>query len=132
MTDVQKIENIFDRMISVVEKLSEKYGSETVNVLLETSSMMATNELIQAFLSVFVGIFLLVISYRMISYEEKQNDYGESFKQVLFPIFGKLLGFFSIVSIIIGMGNLVNPINWKGVTSPKHYIAYQLIKKVNK
>jgi hypothetical protein len=131
MTDVQKIENIFDRMISVVEKLSEKYGSETVNVLLETSSMMATNQLIQAFLSVLVGISLLVISYRMISYEEKQNDYGESLKQGLFPIFGILLSLFSIVSIIIGIGNLVNPITWKGVTSPKHYIAYQLIKKVN-
>jgi len=132
MTDVQKIENIFDRMISVVEKLSEKYGSETVNVLLETSSMIATNQLIQAFLSVFVGIFLLVISYRMISYKEKQYDYGESIKEVLLPFSGIILSLFSVVSIIIGIGNLVNPITWKGVTSPKHYIAYQLIKKVNK
>ena len=117
-------------LATIIAKISEalniaadKHGAEAVKVLMETSHLMAINDIIQNIASLIIGT--VVIYYCL----KKGFDFFTVEKDFL-PSIGRVFGMvISVLFVLTAISNLINPITWKSIGDPKYYIAYSLIKK---
>ena len=117
-------------LATIIAKISEalniaadKHGAEAVKVLMETSQLIAINDVIQSIASLIIGGVFIVYALR------KGFDFFTDEKAFL-PSIGRVFGMvISVLFVLTAFSKLINPITWKSIGDPKYYIAYSLIQK---
>jgi uncharacterized membrane protein len=126
MSEVTALQSIVSELV----KVKEQHGEQITTTILETTSLVATNDLIQ---SVFGVIFSVVIIWWFLSSIKNikaEGMYGEpSLFQSMKTFFGGAISFFCFIILVSSISTLINPIVWKGVSKPEVYLTYQLLKK---
>ena len=121
MEKEETIASVLNKISESIGIISTKYGEEAAKTMLETASMMAQYEIIDA-------IFLLAISIPLFIYclnIKIKNDIDEFFKTI-----GQIGGIvLSVIFFLISISTLTNPIIWKSMSEPKYYITYTILKK---
>lgn len=126
MSEVTALQSIVSELV----KVKEQHGEQITTTILETTSLVATNDLIQ---SVFGVIFSVVIIWWFLSSIKNikaEGMYGEpSFFQFMKTLFGWVISFFCFIMLVLSISTLINPVVWKGISKPEVYLTYQLLKK---
>jgi hypothetical protein len=116
-------------LATVISKISEalniavdKHGVEAVKVLMETTQLMAINDVIQSIVALIIGGVFIVYALRRGFNFDVEREFVSSIGRV----FGMVA---SILFVLTAISTLINPITWKSIDEPKYYIAYSLLKK---
>ena len=126
MSEVTALQSIVSELV----KVKEQHGEQITTTILETTSLVATNELIQSVVGVVFSF--VIIRWFLLSIKNIKADgmYGEpSFFQFMKTFFGGVISFFCFIMFVSSIATLINPIVWKGVSKPEVYLTYQLLKK---
>ena len=126
MSEVTALQSIVPELV----KVKEQHGEQITTTILETTSLVATNDLIQSFVGVIFSAVIIWWFLSSIKNIKADGMYGEpSFFQFMKTFFGGLISFFCFIMFVSSIATLINPIVWKGVSKPEVYLTYQLLKK---
>lgn len=126
MSEVTALQSIVSELV----KVKEQHGEQITTTILETTSLVATNDLIQSFVGVIFSVVIIWWFLSSIKNIKADGMYGEpSFFQVMKTFFGGVISFFCFIMFVSSIATLINPIVWKGVSKPEVYLTYQLLKK---
>jgi len=126
MSEVTALQSIVSELV----KVKEKHGEQITTTILETTSLVATNDLIQSVVGVIFSVVIIWWFLSSIKNIKADGMYGEpSFFQVMKTFFGGVISFFCFIMFVSSIATLINPIVWKGVSKPEVYLTYQLLKK---
>jgi hypothetical protein len=126
MSEVTALQSIVSELV----KVKEQHGEQITTTILETTSLVATNELIQSVVGVVFSV--VIIRWFLLSIKNIKEDgmYGaESFFEFMKTLFGGFISFFCFIMFVSCISTLINPVVWKGVSKPEVYLTYQLLKK---
>lgn len=126
MSEVTALQSIVSELV----KVKEQHGEQITTTILETTSLVATNELIQSVVGVVFSV--VIIRWFLLSIKNIKEDgmYGaESFFEFMKTMFGGFISFFCFIMFVSCISTLINPVVWKGVSKPEVYLTYQLLKK---
>ena len=126
MSEVTALQSIVSELV----KVKEQHGEQITTTILETTSLVATNELIQSVVGVVFSV--VIIRWFLLSIKNIKEDgmYGaESFFEFMKTLFGSFICFFCFFMFVSCISTLINPVVWKGVSKPEVYLTYQLLKK---
>ena len=126
MSEVTALQSI----VLELAKVKEQHGEQITTTILETTSLVATNDLIQSFVGVIFSAVIIWWFLSSIKNIKADGMYGEpSFFQFMKTFFGGVISFFCFIMFVSSIATLINPIVWKGVSKPEVYLTYQLLKK---
>jgi len=126
MSEVTALQSIVSELV----KVKEQHGEKITTTILETTSLVATNDLIQSFVGVIFSAVIIWWFLSSIKNIKADGMYGEpSFFQFMKTFFGGVISFFCFIMFVSSIATLINPIVWKGVSKPEVYLTYQLLKK---
>jgi len=126
MSEVTALQSIVSELV----KVKEQHGEQITTTILETTSLVATNDLIQSFVGVIFSAVIIWWFLSSIKNIKADEMYGEpSFFQFMKTFFGGVISFFCFIMFVSSIATLINPIVWKGVSKPEVYLTYQLLKK---
>ena len=126
MSEVTALQSIVSELV----KVKEQHGEQITTTILETTSLVATNDLIQSFVGVIFSAVIIWWFLSSIKNIKPDGMYGEpSFFQVMKTFFGGVISFFCFIMFVLSISTLINPVVWKGVSKPEVYLTYQLLKK---
>jgi len=126
MSEVTALQSIVSELV----KVKEQHGEQITTTILETTSLVATNDLIQSFVGVIFSAVIIWWFLSSIKNIKADGMYGEpSFFQVMKTFFGGVISFFCFIMFVLSISTLINPVVWKGVSKPEVYLTYQLLKK---
>jgi len=126
MSEVAALQSIVSELV----KVKEQHGEQITTTILETTSLVATNELIQSVVGIVFSVVIIRWFLSSIKNIKADGMYGEpSFFQVMKTMFGCLISFFCFITFVLSISTLINPVVWKGVSKPEVYLTYQLLKK---
>ena len=126
MSEVTALQSIVSELV----KVKEQHGEQITTTILETTSLVATNDLIQSFVGVIFSAVIIWWFLSSIKNIKPDGMYGEtSFFQFMKTFFGGVISFFCFILFLSSIATLINPIVWKGVSKPEVYLTYQLLKK---
>jgi hypothetical protein len=126
MSEVTALQSIVSELV----KVKEQHGEQITTTILETTSLVATNDLIQSFVGVIFSAVIIWWFLSSIKNIKADGMYGEpSFFQFMKTFFGGVISFFCFIMFVSSIATLINPIVWKGVSKPEVYLTYQLLKK---
>jgi len=126
MSEVTALQSIVSELV----KVKEQHGEQITTTILETTSLVATNDLIQSVVGVIFSVVIIWWFLSSIKNIKADGMYGEpSFFQVMKTFFGGVISFFCFIMFVSSIATLINPIVWKGVSKPEVYLTYQLLKK---
>ena len=126
MSEVTALQSIVSELV----KVKEQHGEQITTTILETTSLVATNDLIQSFVGVIFSVVIIWWFLSSIKNIKADGMYGEpSFFQFMKTFFGGVISFFCFIMFVSSIATLINPIVWKGVSKPEVYLTYQLLKK---
>lgn len=126
MSEVTALQSIVSELV----KVKEQHGEQITTTILETTSLVATNDLIQSFVGVIFSAVIIWWFLSSIKNIKPDGMYGEtSFFQFMKTFFGGVISFFCFIMFVSSIATLINPIVWKGVSKPEVYLTYQLLKK---
>lgn len=126
MSEVTALQSIVSELV----KVKEQHGEQITTTILETTSLVATNDLIQSVVGVIFSAVIIWWFLSSIKNIKADGMYGEpSFFQFMKTFFGGLISFFCFIMFVSSIATLINPIVWKGVSKPEVYLTYQLLKK---
>ena len=126
MSEVTALQSIVSELV----KVKEQHGEQITTTILETTSLVATNDLIQSFVGVIFSAVIIWWFLSSIKNIKADGMYGEpSFFQFMKTFFGGLISFFCFIMFVSSIATLINPIVWKGVSKPEVYLTYELLKK---
>jgi len=126
MSEVTALQSIVSELV----KVKEQHGEQITTTILETTSLVATNDLIQSFVGVIFSAVIIWWFLSSIKNIKPDGMYGEtSFFQFMKTFFGGVISFFCFILFVSSIATLINPIVWKGVSKPEVYLTYQLLKK---
>ena len=131
---------IVDKLFQAVDKLKDSYGQDTARIVLETASLAAQKDLIQNGIGVILSILIIWAMVRIITRNKREaigtddrysDDRAETYRTVTSWAAG-FVGFFFFMNLMFSISVLTNPITWKGVHSPQHYLAFEVMKRLLK
>lgn len=126
MSEVTALQSIVSELV----KVKEQHGEQITTTILETTSLVATNELIQSVVGVVFSVVIIRWFLSSIKNIKEDGMYGEpSFFQFMKTMFGGLISLFCLIMFVLSISTLINPVVWKGVSKPEVYLTYQLLKK---
>jgi len=126
MSEVTALQSIVSELV----KVKEQHGEQITTTILETTSLVATNDLIQSFVGVIFSAVIIWWFLSSIKNIKADEMYGEtSFFQFMKTFFGGVIFFFCFIMFVSSIATLINPVVWKGVSKPEVYLTYQLLKK---
>jgi divalent metal cation (Fe/Co/Zn/Cd) transporter len=126
MSEVTALQSIVSELV----KVKEQHGEQITTTILETTSLVATNDLIQSFVGVIFSAVIIWWFLSSIKNIKADGMYGEpSFFQFMKTFFGGVISFFCFIMFVSSISTLINPVVWKGVSKPEVYLTYQLLKK---
>lgn len=126
MSEVTALQSIVSELV----KVKEQHGEQITTTILETTSLVATNDLIQSFVGVIFSAVIIWWFLSSIKNIKPDGMYGEtSFFQFMKTFFGGVISFFCFIVFVSSISTLINPVVWKGVSKPEVYLTYQLLKK---
>jgi len=126
MSEITALQSIVSELV----KVKEQHGEQITTTILETTSLVATNDLIQSFVGVIFSAVIIWWFLSSIKNIKADEMYGEpSFFQFMKTFFGGVISFFCFIMFVSSIATLINPIVWKGVSKPEVYLTYQLLKK---
>lgn len=126
MSEVTALQSIVSELV----KVKEQHGEQITTTILETTSLVATNDLIQSVVGVIFSAVIIWWFLSSIKNIKADGMYGEpSFFQFMKTFFGGVISFFCFIMFVSSIATLINPIVWKGVSKPEVYLTYQLLKK---
>ena len=126
MSEVTALQSI----VSELAKVKEQHGEQITTTILETTSLVATNDLIQSFVGVIFSAVIIWWFLSSIKNIKADGMYGEpSLFQSMKTVFGGFISFFCFIILVSSISTLINPVVWKGVSKPEVYLTYQLLKK---
>lgn len=126
MSEVTALQSIVSELV----KVKEQHGEQITTTILETSSLVATNELIQSVVGVVFSVVIIRWFLSSIKNIKEDGMYDEPSPFQLFKtFFCGLISFFCFIILVSSISTLINPIVWKGVSKPEVYLTYQLLKK---
>ena len=126
MSEVTSLQSIVSELV----KVKEQHGEQITTTILETTSLVATNDLIQSFVGVIFSAVIIWWFLSSIKNIKADGMYGEpSFFQFMKTMFGVVISLFCFIMFVSSIATLINPIVWKGVSKPEVYLTYQLLKK---
>jgi len=126
MSEVTALQSIVSELV----KVKEQHGEQITTTILETTSLVATNDLIQSVVGVIFSVVIIWWFLSSIKNIKADGMYGEpSFFQFMKTFFGGVISFFCFIMFVSSIATLINPIVWKGVSKPEVYLTYQLLKK---
>jgi divalent metal cation (Fe/Co/Zn/Cd) transporter len=126
MSEVTALQSIVSELV----KVKEQHGEQITTTILETTSLVATNDLIQSFVGVIFSAVIIWWFFSSIKNIKADGMYGEpSFFQFMKTFFGGVISFFCFIMFVSSISTLINPVVWKGVSKPEVYLTYQLLKK---
>ena len=126
MSEVTALQSIVSELV----KVKEQHGEQITTTILETTSLVATNDLIQSFVGVIFSAVIIWWFLSSIKNIKADGMYGEpSFFQFMKTMFGVVISLFCFIMFVSSIATLINPIVWKGVSKPEVYLTYQLLKK---
>ena len=126
MSEVTALQSIVSELV----KVKEQHGEQITTTILETTSLVATNDLIQSFVGVIFSAVIIWWFLSSIKNIKPDGMYGEtSFFQFMKTFFGGVISFFCFIMFVSSISTLINPVVWKGVSKPEVYLTYQLLKK---
>jgi len=126
MSEVTALQSIVSELV----KVKEQHDEQITTTILETTSLVATNDLIQSFVGVIFSAVIIWWFLSSIKNIKPDGMYGEtSFFQFMKTFFGGVISFFCFILFVSSIATLINPIVWKGVSKPEVYLTYQLLKK---
>ena len=126
MSEVTALQSIVSELV----KVKEQHGEQITTTILETTSLVATNDLIQSFVGVIFSAVIIWWFLSSIKNIKADEMYGEtSFFQAMKTMFGVVISLFCFIMFVSSIATLINPIVWKGVSKPEVYLTYQLLKK---
>jgi hypothetical protein len=127
MSEVTALQSIVSELV----KVKEQHGEQITTTILETTSLVATNDLIQSFVGVIfsaVIIWWFLSSIKNIKADGMYDEASFPF-QLMKTLFGGFISFFCFIILVSSIATLINPVVWKGVSKPEVYLTYQLLKK---
>jgi len=126
MSEVTALQSIVSELV----KVKEQHGEQITTTILETTSLVATNDLIQSFVGVIFSAVIIWWFLSSIKNIKADGMYGEpSFFQFMKTFFGGVISFFCFIMFVSSISTLINPVVWKGVSKPEVYLTYELLKK---
>ena len=126
MSEITALQSIVSELV----KVKEQHGEQITTTILETTSLVATNDLIQSFVGVIFSAVIIWWFLSSIKNIKADGMYGEpSFFQFMKTFFGGVISFFCFIMFVSSISTLINPVVWKGVSKPEVYLTYQLLKK---
>ena len=126
MSEVTALQSIVSELV----KVKEQHDEQITTTILETTSLVATNDLIQSFVGVIFSAVIIWWFLSSIKNIKADGMYGEpSFFQVMKTFFGGVISFFCFIMFVLSISTLINPVVWKGVSKPEVYLTYELLKK---
>jgi len=126
MSEITALQSIVSELV----KVKEQHGEQITTTILETTSLVATNDLIQSVVGVIFSVVIIWWFLSSIKNIKADGMYGEpSFFQFMKTFFGGVISFFCFIMFVSSIATLINPIVWKGVSKPEVYLTYQLLKK---
>ena len=126
MSEVTALQSIVSELV----KVKEQHGEQITTTILETTSLVATNDLIQSVVGVVFSVVIIWWFLSSIKNIKADGMYDEpSLFQVMKTVFGGFISFFCFIMFVSSIATLINPIVWKGVSKPEVYLTYQLLKK---
>ena len=126
MSEVTALQSIVSELV----KVKEQHGEQITTTILETTSLVATNDLIQSVVGVVFSVVIIWWFLSSIKNIKADGMYDEpSFFQFMKTMFGGLISFFCFIMFVSSISTLINPVVWKGVSKPEVYLTYQLLKK---
>ena len=126
MSEVTALQSIVSELV----KVKEQHGEQITTTILETTSLVATNDLIQSVVGVVFSVVIIRWFLSSIKNIKADGMYDEpSFFQLMKTMFGGLISFFCFIMFVLSISTLINPVVWKGVSKPEVYLTYQLLKK---
>ena len=126
MSEVTALQSIVSELV----KVKEQHGEQITTTILETTSLVATNDLIQSLVGVVFSAVIIWWFLSSIKNIKADGMYGEpSFFQFMKTFFGGVISFFCFIMFVSSISTLINPVVWKGVSKPEVYLTYQLLKK---
>ena len=124
MSEVTALQSIVSELV----KVKEQHGEQITTTILETTSLVATNDLIQSVVGVVFSVVIIWWFLSSIKNIKVDGMYDEpSF--IMKTFFGGVISFFCFIILVSSIATLINPIVWKGVSKPEVYLTYQLLKK---
>lgn len=126
MSEVTALQSIVSELV----KVKEQHGEQITTTILETTSLVATNDLIQSVVGVVFSVVIIwwfLSSIKNIKPDEMHSDQASI--QFMKTFFGVFISIFCFIILVSSIGTLINPIVWKGVSKPEVYLTYQLLKK---
>ena len=126
MSEITALQSIVSELV----KVKEQHGEQITTTILETTSLVATNDLIQSVVGVIFSAVIIWWFLSSIKNIKADGMYGEpSFFQFMKTFFGGVISFFCFIMFVSSISTLINPVVWKGVSKPEVYLTYQLLKK---
>ena len=126
MSEVTALQSIVSELV----KVKEQHGEQITTTILETTSLVATNDLIQSVVGVIFSVVIIWWFLSSIKNIKEDGMYDEpSFFQFMKTMFGGFISFFCFIMFVLSISTLINPVVWKGVSKPEVYLTYQLLKK---
>jgi divalent metal cation (Fe/Co/Zn/Cd) transporter len=126
MSEVTALQSIVSELV----KVKEQHGEQITTTILETISLVATNDLIQSVVGVVFSVVIIWWFLSSIKNIKADGMYGESsFSEFVKTVFGGSISFFCFFILVSSISILINPVVWKGVSKPEVYLTYQLLKK---
>lgn len=123
MSEVTALQSIVSELV----KVKEQHGEQITTTILETTSLVATNDLIQSVVGVIFSVVIIWWFLSSIKNIKPDEIYDEP--SLLKTMFGGVISFFCFIVFVSSISTLINPVVWKGVSKPEVYLTYQLLKK---
>lgn len=123
MSEVTALQSIVSELV----KVKEQHGEQITTTILETTSLVATNDLIQSVVGVIFSVVIIWWFLSSIKNIKPDEIYDEP--QLLKTMFGGVISFFCFIVFVSSISTLINPVVWKGASKPEVYLTYQLLKK---
>ena len=121
MSEVTALQSIVSELV----KVKEQHGEQITTTILETTSLVATNELIQSVVGVVFSV--VIIRWFLLSIKNIKEDgmYGaESFFEFMKTLFGGFISFFCFIMFVSCISTLINPVVWKGALHTEVSLTY--------
>lgn len=120
-----------DKVVSKIEAALVKLGPEISEHALHAASLIALENLITAFVCLIGSFVFGYVGMKLLNTKSDRGKYDlESADVIIKRFMGGFACFFALISFTASIESLVRPANWVGVTNPKTFIAYQILRKV--
>jgi hypothetical protein len=103
MSEVTALQSIVSELV----KVKEQHGEQITTTILETTSLVATNDLIQSFVGVIFSAVIIWWFLSSIKNIKADGMYGEpSFFQFMKTFFGGVISFFCFIMFVSSISTL--------------------------